>query len=173
MDNSKQKRLEELKNKGVLSEEEYEQIIMVLEKESDKDDMCGDDVPYKEFDPYCDCYLRYEPVNELPTELKGLNWGAFFLPFFWGIAHNTWVSLFVLVPCVGWVMNFILLFKGNEWGWKNRHFSSVGEFRYVQRAWCICGVIFFVLQVVAAIIWGAISFVIGYIFGTPPPSLSV
>ena len=38
-----------------------------------------------------------EHSSALPTELQGFNWGAFFTPFFWGIAHNTWIALLCLV----------------------------------------------------------------------------
>ena len=75
----------------------------------------------------------------LPPEAQGLNWGAFFLAPLWSLCHNTWIGLLCLLPSVGWIMNFVLLFKGNEWAWQNRHFSSSQEFIEVQRAWAKWG----------------------------------
>ena len=89
----------------------------------------------------------------LPSELKGLNWGAFFLGWIWGIAHKTWISFLSLIPYVGWIMSFVLLFKGNEWAWQNRKFSSPEEFKEVQRKWTLWGIAFFILIIVFAIIY--------------------
>lgn len=80
-------------------------------------------------------------ASPVPPEIAGkLNWGAFLLTFFWAIAHNVWIGLLVLVPYVGWVMPFVLLFKGNEWAWQNRRFESVQHFNEVQNAWMKWGV---------------------------------
>ncbi|MBQ7256418.1 MAG: ribonuclease G [Abditibacteriota bacterium] len=80
---------------------------------------------------------------ELPPQLRGLNWGAFFLGWIWGIAHNLLITLLTLIPYVGFIMNFVLLFKGNEWAWQNRRFKSVDHFKKVQRIWLIWGIIYF------------------------------
>jgi len=76
----------------------------------------------------------------LPAELQGVNWGAFFLSFFWVLAHRTWIGLLIFVPYVGWIMSFVLLFKGNEWAWQNRQWESIEQFRAVQRTWARWGV---------------------------------
>ena len=91
--------------------------------------------------------------SELPSELKGLNWGAFFLGWIWGIAHKTWISFLSFIPYVGFIMNFVLLFKGNEWAWQNRKFSSPEEFKEVQRKWTLLGIAFFILIIVFAILY--------------------
>ena len=85
----------------------------------------------------------------LPDELKGLNGGAFFLNWIWAIAHSTWIGLLCLVPYVGLIMSFVLLFKGNEFAWQNRKWESIEQFKAVQRKWMMWGVIIFVLGIVS------------------------
>lgn len=104
--------------------------------------------------------------KELPAELKGWNWGAFFLSWIWGIAHRVWISLIVLVlgfiPVVGGigalVMAIILGLKGNEWAWQNREFASIEEFKKVQKAWAIWGLVVFTLGLILAFAVGATVF---------------
>jgi hypothetical protein len=75
----------------------------------------------------------------LPAELRGLNWGALLLNWIWGIGNGVWIALLALLPGVGLVVAVVLLFKGNEWAWRNRSWRSVRHFRRVQRTWAICG----------------------------------
>ena len=42
--------------------------------------------------------------TELPDELNGLNWGAFFLNGIWGIGNKTTIALLALIPFVNLVM---------------------------------------------------------------------
>ena len=94
--------------------------------------------------------------KELPAELKGWNWGAFFLSWIWGIGNRVWISLVVLVlgfiPVVGGIgaliMAVVLGLKGNEWAWQNREFESVEQFKKVQKAWAIWGLVVFVLGLI-------------------------
>lgn len=87
-------------------------------------------------------------VADVPPEVIGkLNVGAFLLPISWSIAHNVWIGLLVLIPCLGWmIMPIVLLFKGSELAWKNRRFESVEHFNAVQHQWTIWGIV----------IWGII-----------------
>ncbi|MBQ7256417.1 MAG: ribonuclease G [Abditibacteriota bacterium] len=87
----------------------------------------------------------------MPLELRGLNWGAFFLHWIWGIPNKTYLAF--LWFAIGWIMCFVLLFKGNEWAWQNRRFSSVEEFKEIQRQWTIWGIICFVFLELPAIIF--------------------
>ena len=81
-----------------------------------------------------------QPGAQLPAELQGVNFGAFFLNWIWAVAHNYWLGLLCLVPCVGTVMAFVLLFKGNEFAWQNRRWDSIEQFREVQRKWMLWGI---------------------------------
>ena len=74
-------------------------------------------------------------------DISGLNWGAFFLTWIWGISHGVWITLLCFVPLIDLIMRFVLLIKGNEWAWEKRAFSNVDEFRQVQRAWMVWGII--------------------------------
>ncbi|RYG75440.1 hypothetical protein EON80_00685 [bacterium] len=88
----------------------------------------------------------------LPAELRGLNWGAFLLNWIWSIGNQSWFGLLCLVPYVGIIMQFVLLFKGNEWAWQNRKWDSTAQFREVQGKWTMWGVIIFVAGLVLGII---------------------
>ena len=103
-----------------------------------------------------------EHSSALPTELQGFNWGAFFIPFFWGIAHETWIALLCLITgLVGAIFgplgsmgaafgfSFWLGMQGNEFAWRNRKWSSVQEFEDVQQKWATSGMIIFGLSVIA------------------------
>ena len=88
----------------------------------------------------------------LPEELKGWNWGAFLLNWIWAIGHNVWIGLLALIPYVGIVMAIVLGIKGNEWAWQNRQFSSVEQYKEVQKAWTKWGIIVLIISVVIGII---------------------
>ena len=88
----------------------------------------------------------------LPDELKGMNAGAFFLPVFWSIAHSTWIGLLCLVPYVGIIMSFVLLFKGNEMAWQNRKWNSIQEFKDTQKKWTMWSVGILVVGIVLGVI---------------------
>ncbi len=106
------------------------------------------------------------PESVLPAELKGWNWGAFFLSWIWGIGHRVWISLAILViafiPVIGAIAalvgSILLGLKGNELAWKNRHFESVEQFRKVQKAWAIWGLVVFILGLVLMLTTGAALF---------------
>ena len=78
----------------------------------------------------------------LPEELRGWNWGAFFLNWIWGAFNNVWIALLMFVPVASYVMPFVLGFKGNEWAWKNKRWEGVHHFREAQRKWAIGGLIY-------------------------------
>lgn len=78
---------------------------------------------------------------EVPREIRGWNWGAFFLNFIWGIGNRTYVALFALVPVVNVFMFFILGVNGNKWAWKNGEWESVEHFQRVQKKWAYAGFI--------------------------------
>lgn len=69
----------------------------------------------------------------VPEEIKGWNWGAFWLSWIWGIGNGVWLGLLGLVLVGVW--NVVLGARGNEWVWQSRKFESVEHFREVQRAW--------------------------------------
>jgi hypothetical protein len=95
----------------------------------------------------------------VPDEIKGWNWGAFWLHWIWSIGNQVWIGLLTLL--IGIVMQIILGIKGNEWAWQNRRWESVEQFKQVQRTWAIWGWVIFailmvivVISIVAAIIAG-------------------
>ncbi len=76
---------------------------------------------------------------QIPAEIKGWNWGAFFFNWIWGLFNNTFIALLTLIPCFGWIMAFVLAVKGNEWAWRNKKWESVERFKQVQRNWAWAG----------------------------------
>ncbi len=89
----------------------------------------------------------------VPPEVDRWNWGAFFLNWIWGLAHNTPIAMLCFVPCVGMFMPFVLGMKGSAWAWQNKRWDSIDQFRRSQRLWGLAGlalIAFFVLCGVAA-----------------------
>lgn len=95
----------------------------------------------------------------VPPEVDRWNWGAFFLNWIWGLAHNTPLALLSFLPCVGIFMPFVLGLKGSAWAWQNKRWDSVEQFRRSQRNWGLAGlgVLSFAL-VSAAGVFFAISY---------------
>jgi len=91
-----------------------------------------------------------------PPEILGWNWGAFFLNWIWSIGNSVWIGLLCLVPCIGFVMIFVLGAKGSEWAWQNKRWESVEQFKATQRTWAIIGLVIFLISVVLNIIYVAV-----------------
>lgn len=75
----------------------------------------------------------------VPAEIRGWNWGAFWLCWIWGVGHKTYIALLGLLPGVNVVISFVLGAMGNRWAWQNRAWESVEQFREVQKAWSVFG----------------------------------
>lgn len=111
------------------------------------------------------------PTAQLPAELQGLNGGAFFLNWIWAIAHNYWLGLLALIPCVGFFVAIYMLIKGNELAWQNRRFESVEQFKEIQKKWLIWGVAIFAIAIclnVVSTILGAGAAMMAPNATTPP-----
>ena len=78
---------------------------------------------------------------EVPEEILGWNWGAFFMPWFWLWTNQVWVGFFCFVPQIGWIMAIALGAKGNEWAWRSRRWRSIEQFKAHQRGWAISGLL--------------------------------
>jgi hypothetical protein len=87
--------------------------------------------------------------SSIPPEIKGWNWGAFFLNWIWGIGNSTYIALLMFIPFVNLVMIFVLGAKGNQWAWQNRVWKDVEHFKSTQKKWAIVGLslIFIVLPI--------------------------
>jgi len=71
----------------------------------------------------------------VPEEIKGFSWAAFLWNWIWAVGNNTWIGLLALLPFIGFIMTFILGFKGSEWAWKNKRWDSVESFNKTQKSW--------------------------------------
>jgi len=84
------------------------------------------------------------PLAQLPSELRGFNWGAFGVSFWWSIFNSTWIGLLCLIPYLGFIMCIVLGVKGNEWAWQNRRWDSIDHFKTVQKIWGTWGIALFI-----------------------------
>ncbi len=82
----------------------------------------------------------YTLTSEIPVEIKGWNWGAFFLNWIWGIGNNSYRPFLTFIPIVGLIMPFVCGAKGNKWAWTNKRWDSVDHFKSTQRKWAIAGI---------------------------------
>ena len=124
--------------------------------------------------------------DENIKDVKGLNWASFFLPLFWGIAHNTKLGYFLgwtvlcafllligtlFVPSYGEKIRYCVLgaiyligicsaivglFKGNKMALATRKFDSLEDFKKCQKIWVIWGSILFLIPIIA---FGTIYFI--------------
>ncbi len=90
----------------------------------------------------------------IPDEIKGWNWGGFFIGLIWGPRFGIWRSLILLIPLVNLVYIFALGLSGNELAWQNNKWRSVKEFKKVMKSWNITGVSIWVLLILLKIVFG-------------------
>jgi len=86
-------------------------------------------------------------ASVLPPEIKGWNWGAFFLNWIWGIGNSTWIAFLMFIPLFNFVWIFILGAKGTKWAWQNKKWESVEHFQRVQKKWAFWGLIIFIIEI--------------------------
>ena len=96
---------------------------------------------------------------QIPPEIRGWNWGAFFLGWIWGVSHRVWIALLQLIPIplVGIIMAFVLGAKGNEWAWDSRKWDNVAHFKKAQRNWAYAGFAVAGVIVIALVILIAVA----------------
>ncbi|MUH01140.1 protein kinase [Scytonema sp. UIC 10036] len=99
------------------------------------------DLPIQEISNNSGCGLKNR-VEKVPEAIKGWNWGAFLVPWFWLWQNRVWSGLLCFVPIVGFLMSITLGIKGNEWAWKSRPWRSIQQFKEYQRSWAIAGILF-------------------------------
>ena len=84
-------------------------------------------------------------TSDVPNEIKGWNWGAFFFNWIWGVCNGVYWPLILIVvnfiPYVGALISLggcvALGINGNEWAWKGKSWSNIQEFKRVQHKWSI------------------------------------
>lgn len=146
---------------------EFEQLLRQLENKST---VGSADSDWRNFQRFLREQADPESANDsgrradsvLPAELAGLNWGACLLNVIWGgamkIPGRTLVmwAVIMLLPVVGVIFPFYLLFKGNEWAWQHRRWASFDEFCAAQKKWTTIGwvvVAGIVVLVVGLVVW--------------------
>ncbi|MEZ4489724.1 MAG: cytochrome c oxidase assembly factor Coa1 family protein [Cyanobacteriota/Melainabacteria group bacterium] len=91
------------------------------------------------------------PSSDIPLEVRGWNWGAFFLSWIWGLSNGVYISLLCFIPLLSPIMIFVLGLKGSEWAWRNKRWASVHDFRRTQKKWAIAGFVLVLLGIFAGI----------------------
>lgn len=128
--------------------------------------------------PYDPPELDEEEINDsgtaeaqLPSELKGYNWGALLLGPIWGVGNRTWIAtvLFALwiipfPPAIGLPLYVIgSLYLGshaNRWAWRSKKWMSIRHFRRAQQNWAFWGFIIspiIVFSIVTVPLWASNS----------------
>lgn len=85
----------------------------------------------------------------VPEEIKGWNWGAFFLGWFWAIAYRVWVGVLAIIPGIGFFVAIYLGIKGNELAWQSGNWQDVDKFKAGQKTCGIIGLVFWIVMISA------------------------
>lgn len=125
------------------------------EKKLTQDDMFAQTIeqPIQATTPTADSENTSGTDGVVPDEIKGWNWGAFFLTWIWSIGNSVWIGLLALISPITLIIAIVLAIKGNEWAWQKRRFQSVEQFKQVQKTWSIVGLILFIICLVIMIIY--------------------
>lgn len=93
-------------------------------------------------------FITGDKGKNIPTDLKGFNWGAFLLTFIWGIRFRAWLTL-LAIPLIWYQLpfgiNWLLLtalqiycgIKGNDWAYQVEWWKKPKDFRATQIKWAI------------------------------------
>lgn len=90
--------------------------------------------------------------DSLPEDMKGWNWGAFFLNGIWGLGNKTYIALLGFVPVINVPVMIYLGLKGNELAWDNKDWNSIEHFQSVQKKWNIAGLVAFAIYAIVVFI---------------------
>lgn len=69
----------------------------------------------------------------------------------WALGNKTWIGLLAFIPYIGFIMAFVLGFKGREWAWRNKKWESVEHFQRVQRKWSMWSLVFVAIALIGII----------------------
>ncbi|MBC8514643.1 hypothetical protein H8D30_02140 [bacterium] len=103
-----------------------------------------------------------EAVDYPKDAPKGFCFGAFALPLFWGVAHEAWIGVGVVlvafVPTVGSIASLVGMIymgiKGHEMGWEHHKSRGGDSASYHQResVWRTWGIVGFIIQVIGTVV---------------------
>lgn len=95
--------------------------------------------------------------DAFPEKINQFNWGAFILTPIWGLFNNSPIACLVIVlgfiPFIGILLSFLFALycgiKGNEWAWKNKNWTNIRQFHYIQKKWAQAGIIVEIIMIIA------------------------
>lgn len=102
-----------------------------------------------------ECPNYNQELEREPANLHNFNWGAFWLTWIWGVCNGVWIALLCFIPFIGFIMQFVLGFKGNEWAWEQqKHSKSASDFESSQSSWATAGWVILLISLLIGIISG-------------------
>ena len=89
-------------------------------------------------------------------------WGAFMMPFQFGIGTKAYMTLLIFVPFLNIIWPFVCGAKGEEWAYVAGCFINDDEFKGAMRTWNRSGKVMFIIFIVGIALYlftliGAIS----------------
>lgn len=105
-----------------------------------------------------------QQVPQIPSEILGFSWSAFFGNVVWAVGNRAWIGLLGLLGPLWLIMIFVLGAKGNQIVWQSGRFKDVESFQKSQKAWLPFGVIIFIVEI--AISYLIVSAIISYYSNT-------
>lgn len=98
-----------------------------------------------------------QTTNSIEQPQFGWNWGAFSLPFIWGLANGCiWQAVLTLIPYFNLIWRFVMGARANDWAWKEGGWGSAERFNKVQKGWNIAGTVY--LCVIGIVLLIAVCF---------------
>jgi|GEM_PF-1343538 MFS family permease len=88
-------------------------------------------------------------TSVVPPEIKGWNWGAAFLSFYWGLYYRVWIMFLIFVPVIGGIWWIVLGIMGNQWAWQHNKWQSVEHFKRSQKKWVPWAITMLILGILA------------------------
>lgn len=85
----------------------------------------------------------------------GWNWGAFMMPFQFGIGNKAYLCLLTIVPLLNFIWIFVAGFNGAKWAYESGEFNTVAEFNASMRTWNRAGLVTFIITVVVLVLYFA------------------
>lgn len=79
-------------------------------------------------------------LSESKALINKFNWGAFLIPFLWGLAFGIGIKLLICLIPIPFLPNFIFGIKGNKWA-LSKYYKPIEAYKFEQNLFIIIGII--------------------------------
>lgn len=79
-------------------------------------------------------------LSESKALISKFNWGAFLIPFLWGLAFGVGKNLLICLIPIPLLSNFIFGIKGNKWA-LSKYYKPIEAYKFEQNLFIIIGII--------------------------------